>query len=126
VHVACHGTLVADHSEQLLGNTYNIYQQDIPDIDMYTYLPMWIALLESHLGHKLEPNDYIFPHFSSNSIPDPTQQMMHNMVQSVITRFALSAGLTKTYTTHCFQWGGAQDRFMYAPLGKRWSLCKIC
>ena len=55
----------------LSGNTYNIYQQEIPEVDMYTCLPTWITLLESRLGRKLEPDDYIFPHFSSNGIPDP-------------------------------------------------------
>ena len=47
------------------------------------------------------------------------------MVQNVIARFASAAGLTKAYTTHCFRWGGAQYQFMYAPIGKRWSLSKI-
>jgi hypothetical protein len=51
--------------------------------------------------------------------------MTHDMVQNVITRFASAAGLTKSYTTHCFRRGGAQYRFMYAPIGKRWSLSKI-
>jgi hypothetical protein len=86
----------------LSGNTYNIYQQDIPEIDMYTYLPKWIALLESRLGRKLEPDDYIFPYFSPSGIPDPARQMTHEMVQSLITRFASAAGLSKPYTTHCF------------------------
>ena len=107
------------------GNTYNIYQQEIPEIDMYTYLLQWIGLLERRLGRKLEPDDYIFPHFSSNGIPDPAREMTHDMVQSIITRFASAAGLTKAYTTHCFRRGGAQYRFMYAPIGKRWSLSKI-
>ena len=107
------------------GNTYNVYQQEIPEIDMYTHLLKWIALLESHLSRKLEPDDYIFPHFSSNGIPDPAREMTHDMVQSIITRFTSNAGLTKAYTTHCFRRGGAQYRFMYAPIGKRWSLSKI-
>ena len=87
---------------RLSGNSYNIYQQEIPEIDMYTYLLKWITLLESRLGRKLEPDDYIFPHFSSNGIPDPTREMTHDMVQNVITRFVSAAGLTKAYTTHCF------------------------
>jgi hypothetical protein len=109
----------------LAGNSYNIYQQEIPEIDMYTYLLKWITFLESRLGRKLEPDDYIFPHFSSNGIPDPAREMTHDMVQNVITRFVSAAGLTKAYTTHCFRRGGAQYRFMYALIGKRWSLSKI-
>ena len=61
------------------GNTYNVYQQEIPEIDMYTHLLKWIALLESRLGRKLEPDDYIFPHFSSNGIPDPAREMTHDI-----------------------------------------------
>jgi hypothetical protein len=57
--------------KQLSGNTYNIYWQATPELDMYTYLLKWISLLKSHLGRKLEPDDYIFPHFSLNGIPDP-------------------------------------------------------
>jgi hypothetical protein len=89
------------------------------------YLLKWITLLKSHLGRKLEPDDHIFPHFSSNGIPDPARAMTHDMVQNIITRFVSAAGLTKAYTTHCFRRGGAQYRFMYAPIGKRWSLSKI-
>ncbi|KAK0485585.1 hypothetical protein EDD18DRAFT_1311680 [Armillaria luteobubalina] len=48
----------------LESNYHNIYvQPNSPDIDMYTYLPQWISLLERCLGHKLEPNDYIFPYY---------------------------------------------------------------
>ncbi|KAK0470116.1 uncharacterized protein EV420DRAFT_1616462 [Desarmillaria tabescens] len=54
----------------LESNYYNIYAQpDSPDIDMYTYLPQWIRLLE-------------------------------------------------TYTTHSLHRGGAQYRFMFAPIGR--------
>ncbi|KAF8798601.1 hypothetical protein BYT27DRAFT_7122783 [Phlegmacium glaucopus] len=113
------------HDGPLESNTYNIYQQDILEIDMYTHLRKWIALLKGRLGRELEPDDYIFPHFSPNGILDPARQMTHDMVQILITRFASSAGLTKPYTTHCFRRGGAQYRFMYAPIGRRWSLCKI-
>jgi hypothetical protein len=30
-----------------------------------------------------------------------------------------------TFTTHCFRRGGAQYRFMYAPIGEHWSLARI-
>ena len=70
---------------------------------MYTYLLKWITLLESHLGHKLEPDSFIFPHFSTNGIPDPAREMTHNMVLNIITRFTSAAGLMKAYTTHCFR-----------------------
>lgn len=87
------------------GNTYNIYAQDIPEIDMYTHFPRWITYLERCLGCPLQPQDYIFPYFAPKGIAHPDRQMTHDMVQSLINRFASAAGLTKTYTTHCFSEG---------------------
>jgi hypothetical protein len=29
------------------------------------------------------------------------------------------------FTTHCFRRGGAQYRFMFAPLGQRWTLARV-
>ena len=109
----------------LTGNSYNIYKQDISEIDMYTHLPRWINYIESLLGQQLGPDEYIFPYFRPNSIPDMSQEMTQEMVQSLINTFTSEAGLSKYFTTHCFQRGGAQYRFMYAPIGQRWSLCKI-
>ena len=88
----------------LSGNTYNIYQQEIPELDIYTYLLKWITLLESCLGQKLEPDDYIFPHFLSNGIPDPAWEMTHDMVQNVINKFVSGTGLTKAYTLLAMGW----------------------
>ena len=109
----------------LTGNSYNVYQQDIPKIDMYTHLPRWINYIEGLLGRHLEPDESIFPYFRPNGIPDMSREMTHEMVQSLINTFTSEAGLLKYFTTHCFWRGGAQYRFMYAPIGQRWSLCKI-
>jgi integrase len=92
---------------------------------MYTHLPKWISFLEYRLGHKLAPDDFVFPYFSANGIPQPKRPMTHDMVQAILVEFAEAAGLTKNYTTHCFRRGGAQYRFMFAPIGKRWSLSII-
>jgi hypothetical protein len=50
-------------------------------------------------------------------------------VQKMITQIADAAGLPNSerskYTTHCFRRGGAQYRFMCAPLGQRWTLACI-
>lgn len=77
------------------------------------------------LKRKLLPEEFIFPYISINATVDPTRSMSYDIVQKHVNDFAESAGLTKYYTTHSFRRGGAQYRFMYAPLGKRWSLARI-
>lgn len=108
------------------GNTYEIYAQpETPESDMHYHLLKWIAFLEERLGRALEPEDYIFPYFAPNGVPHPRREMTHDMIQGILNEFVAGAGLDKLYTTHCFRRGGAQYRFMYAPLGKRWSLSII-
>lgn len=53
--------------------------------------------------------------------------MSSDMAQKMITKFAEAAGIPNAgnFTTHCFRRGGAQYRFMFAPIGKRWTLAKI-
>lgn len=92
---------------------------------MYTYLPQWISLLERCLGRELEPDDYIFPYCSSNGIIHPKREMTHDMIQNLLNEFGQGAGLKRAYTTHSLRRGGAQYRFMYAPIGRRWSLSVI-
>ncbi|KAJ7149831.1 hypothetical protein C8R43DRAFT_1088159 [Mycena crocata] len=94
-------------------NRYNIYEQpDTPEIDMHSHLLAWLKLYEANIGRKLESEDYVFPYIAPNG----------ERLQDLINEFSLGAGLTKSYTTHSFRRGGAQYRFMFAPLGKRWSL----
>ncbi|KAK7057802.1 hypothetical protein R3P38DRAFT_3546631 [Favolaschia claudopus] len=104
-------------------NEYNIYgQPDLPALDMYQYLLVWLPFYELCLGRKLQPDDYIFPYIATNGTIHPKREMTLQMCQDLITEFTVGAGLKKTYTTHSFRRGGAQYRFMFAPLGKRWSL----
>ncbi|KAJ7934594.1 hypothetical protein B0H13DRAFT_2227265 [Mycena leptocephala] len=104
-------------------NEYNIYSQsDLPALDMYNFLLIWIPFYELCIGRKLQPDDYIFPYIASNGVIHPDREMTLQMCQNLITEFTQGAGLEKTYTTHSFRRGGAQYRFMFAPLGKRWSL----
>jgi hypothetical protein len=106
-----------------IGNTYAIYEQpELHEIDMYYYVLTWLSFVESCLGHKLEPEDYIFPYMGVNGVLYPKKEMTHEMIQTYLTSFAARAGLSGHYTTHSLRRGGAQYRFMYAPLGKRWSL----
>ncbi|KAJ7933625.1 hypothetical protein B0H13DRAFT_1480033, partial [Mycena leptocephala] len=64
-------------------------------------------------------------HFLYNATIQPRREMTLQMCQDLITEFTQGAGLEKSYTMHCFRRGGSQYRFMFAPLGKRWSLSII-
>jgi hypothetical protein len=77
------------------------------------------------LGRPLEANDYVFPYFAPNGAIHPNRLMSYDTIQNLLAEFSTGAELNKLYTTHCFWHGGAQYRFMYAPLGKRWSLSMI-
>ncbi|KAM6492882.1 hypothetical protein JOM56_011016 [Amanita muscaria] len=109
----------------LASRTFKIFKQDIPEIDMYTHLRAWIQHLECRIGRKLQEGDYIFPYMSPNSHIHPIEPISHDKVQSLLSTFTKGAGLTKHFKTHCFRRGGAQYRFMHAPLGKRWTLDMI-
>lgn len=87
----------------------------------------WIECLKKELYHgELNPDDYLFPHFNRSGHPMRGQGMMsHDFVQDWIDSFAERAGIAHPdwkFTTHCFRRGGAQYRFMFAPLGKKWPL----
>ena len=110
------------HASRNKGNIYDIYEQDIPKIDMSTHLPRWKALLEAQIGRKLEADDFLFPYIVLNGLIHIKRVMSYSGLQALLTRFSQGAGVEKHYTTHCFWWGGAQYRFMFAPIRKRWSL----
>ncbi|KAJ7873996.1 hypothetical protein B0H14DRAFT_3556286 [Mycena olivaceomarginata] len=104
-------------------NECNIYSQpDVPAVDMYKHLLIWLLFYELCLGQKLEPDNYIFPYIALNGTIHPKREMTLQLCQDLITEFTKNSGLHKSYTTHCFRRGGAQYRFMFAPLGKHWSL----
>ena len=113
------------HASRNKGNIYDIYEQDIPKIDMSTHLPCWKALLEAQIGRKLEADDFLFPYIVLNGLIHIKRVMSYSNLQALLTRFSQGAGVEKHYTTHCFWWGGAQYRFMFAPIRKRWSLSWI-
>jgi hypothetical protein len=107
------------------GNIYDIYQQEVPEMDMSSHLMRWLNFLEARLGRPLVKDDYVFPYFAPNGAPHPKRAMSYDTLQNTLTEFSAAAGLDKQYTTHCFRRGGAQYRFMHAPLGKRWSLSMV-
>ncbi|KAK7054271.1 hypothetical protein R3P38DRAFT_2501152 [Favolaschia claudopus] len=110
----------------LESNHYQIYEQeDTPEIDMFTHLRRWRILYRHLLGRDFEPDDYLFPFVSSNGTIHAKKPMTHETAQDLLNEFTLGAKIDKTFTTHCLRRGGAQYRFMFAPIGKRWSLSII-
>ncbi|KAJ7259454.1 hypothetical protein C8J57DRAFT_1073155, partial [Mycena rebaudengoi] len=62
---------------------------------------------------------------SSNGIIHPKKPMTHDTAQELINEFVLGAKITKIFTTHCLRRDGSEYRFVFAPIGKRWSLSII-
>lgn len=94
---------------------------------MYEHMLNWLDLLEQLLGRPLKPEDYLFPSLSPNGTVEPHRPITSDVAQRIITNAATSAGLPGAafFTTHCFRRGGAQYRFMFAPVGQRWTLTSI-
>jgi hypothetical protein len=92
---------------------------------MYTHVLAWRKLYQSRLGRDFKPDDYVFPYIAPNGVIHPKKPMSHDLVQDYINEFAADAEIDKIFTTHCLRRGGAQYRFMFAPIGKRWSLSII-
>ncbi|KAF8207109.1 hypothetical protein K438DRAFT_1917558 [Mycena galopus ATCC 62051] len=106
--------------------TYEIYEQkDAPEIDMFSHVHRWLKLYRRLLGRDFEGDDYLFPLVSTNGLIHAKKPMTHDTAQDRINEFAAAALIKKFFTTHCLRRGGSQYRFMFAPLGKRWSLTII-
>ncbi|KAH7871951.1 uncharacterized protein C8R40DRAFT_1273810 [Lentinula edodes] len=116
----------AKNETQLNGHRYNLYPQKIRAICAYTHVSVWMDFSEKHiLRRKYEPEDYIFPNINANGITVQNQPVTPEAVQKMIDEFTSSAGVPGAFTTHCFRRGGAQYRFMFAPIGERWTLARI-
>jgi hypothetical protein len=89
----------------------------------------WVKYLEEDIyGRPLEADDYIFPSIGANGIVQTGEHISHDDVQKWITEFAAGADLPRangTFSTHCFRRGGSQYRFMFAPVGRRWTLRQV-
>jgi hypothetical protein len=118
-------TLIITYSPHALACLYDIYKQTIQEMDMHSHLLQWKAFLETVIGRKLTPEDYLFPHIGVNGVIRTDRQMSYDSLQAMLTDFCERSGTQKRYTTHSFRRGGAQYRFMYAPIGQRWSLNRI-
>lgn len=110
-----------------IGYRYEVYDQTLtPEIDGRSHLNIWKDFLENVLlRRKLLPEEHIFPCLSSNGTVYTDEAMDQTAVQRLIDEFSQKAEVNRHYTTHSFRRGGAQYRFMYAPLGERWSLSVV-
>jgi len=93
---------------------------------MFTYLRAWVRFLEEVLLRRpLQPDEFIFPRVGTNGVVYPIDELSYDAVMKMLTWICTEAALTSRYTSHCFRRGGARYRFMFAPLGERWSLATI-
>ncbi|KAG1840392.1 hypothetical protein F4604DRAFT_1598900 [Suillus subluteus] len=115
----------------LRSNQYKVYPQpDMPGCDCFFWMLLWLALLERiHYNGELEPDDFIFPTISSNGIVHRGEHISHDAVQAWIDEATTSAGIPRgggdSFTTHTYHRGGAQWRWMFAPVGERWTLARV-
>ncbi|KAJ7742394.1 hypothetical protein B0H14DRAFT_2407147, partial [Mycena olivaceomarginata] len=104
-------------------------QPDLPACDAFNRMTRWVKYLEEDIyGRTLQPDDYIFPAIGANGIVQTGEHISHDDVQKWITEFAAGADLPRAngmFSTHCFRRGGAQYRFMFAPVGRRWTLQQV-
>ncbi|TFK45242.1 hypothetical protein OE88DRAFT_1649453 [Heliocybe sulcata] len=100
------------------GRTYEIHSQPkTPEICMRLHLSRWLRFREKVLGHLIGPDEFVFPH--------PMKPLNHEAVQKILDEFTTQSGLTKNFSTHSFRRGGAQYRFIWAPVSERWSLAEV-
>ncbi|KAF8530352.1 hypothetical protein BU17DRAFT_79070 [Hysterangium stoloniferum] len=104
-------------------------QTEMPSVDMHFHMNIWMNFLKAFVyGRELAPNDFIFLSVTSTGTVQPEMPISHDTIQKWLDEFAEGANIelgTTRLTTHCFRRGGAQYRFMYALIGKRWSLTTI-
>ncbi|KAG1871773.1 hypothetical protein DFJ58DRAFT_722522 [Suillus subalutaceus] len=119
--LAPHGARILDKQESRSGHCLKT-----PEICMFTHLRAWVSFLEEVLLQRpLQPEEYIFPRVGANGVVYPSDELSYDAVMKTLTWICAKAGLTVRYTSHCFRRGGARYRFMFAPLGERWSLSTI-
>ena len=102
----------------------------MPSVDMKFHLQEWLDFLCIFVYNgQLQADDYIFPSVTTRGVIQPGAPISHDTIQKWLDEFIQGAGIqlgNGWLTTHCFRRGGAQYQFMYAPVGKQWSLATIC
>ncbi|KAI5988006.1 hypothetical protein EDD15DRAFT_2172890 [Pisolithus albus] len=112
----------------LRSNRYRIYPR--PDMgeacDTFLRLIFWMKWVEIvHLGRPMANEDFLFPALGTNGVLQPGEPLSHDMVQKWIDEAVAGAGIRGTFSTHCYRRGGAQYRFMFTPVGQRWTLARV-
>jgi len=107
------------------GNCYKIYPR--PDLgtacDSFFWVLFWTNWVKyAHLGRAMGEEDFLFPALGANGVIQPGVPLSHDAVQKSLDAALAGAKIEGKFSTHCFRRGGAQYRFMSAPLGNRWSL----
>ena len=91
--------------------------------DPFFWVLFWMNWVKCiHLGRTMEAGDFLFPVVGGSGVLLPGESLLHDLVQKEINAAVDGAKISGKYSTHCFRRGGAQYRFMSAPLGERWSL----
>ncbi|KAF8452794.1 hypothetical protein L210DRAFT_3468878 [Boletus edulis BED1] len=113
--------------DDLDGNHYQLYPQPhLPGSDSFLWLSVWMGWLEVyHYERELDPDNCIFPSMGANGVLQPRDQLSHDTIQMWINEATAGAGIRGSFSTHCFRRGGAQYRFMFAPIGERWTLARV-
>ncbi|KAI6019428.1 hypothetical protein BKA83DRAFT_4495450 [Pisolithus microcarpus] len=112
----------------LRSNRYRIYPR--PDMgsacDAFLRLVFWMKWVEFvHLGRPMSEEDFLFPTIGANGVLQPGEPLSHDTVQAWIDEAVAGAQIPGTFSTHCYRRGGAQYRFMFAPVGQRWTLARV-
>ncbi|KAI6029265.1 hypothetical protein BKA83DRAFT_4046997 [Pisolithus microcarpus] len=112
----------------LRSNRYRIYPR--PDMgsacDAFLRLIFWMKWVEFvHLGRPMSEEDFLFPAIGANGVLQPGEPLSHDTVQAWIDEAVAGAQIPGTFSTHCYRHGGAQYRFMFAPVGQRWTLACV-
>ncbi|THU82325.1 hypothetical protein K435DRAFT_766628 [Dendrothele bispora CBS 962.96] len=119
---------MSKNEHQLNGHKFMICPQpNTPWACMYTHILNWIAHYETYF-HRLDDEDYIFPAFNATWTSFKRQEPISSKSINTLINETAEAAQVKgagEFTTHCFRRGGAQYRFMYAPVGERWTLARI-
>jgi len=105
-------------------------QPNLMSCDCFYWLLLWISFIELvHYHGPMGPDDYIFPTMGAAGILQPREPLSHDAVQSWIDEAVSGANITVSnggkFTAHMYWRGGAQYRYMFALVGKCFTLAKV-
>ncbi|KAG6847913.1 hypothetical protein H0H93_004984 [Arthromyces matolae] len=107
------------NKDKTKGQVYHVpSDSEIPKIDCFKHLSLWIKHLQSLIARPLTGNDYIFPAIASTGrikFGEATSRSgFESLMDDIIQESGVLRGRNGKFTTHCFRRGGAQWRFMWA------------